>query len=96
MPPSDATVPSEVAADKEALVKFILEERTREFAVQGFRWFDMRRLSVDPQYSSTITTTHTLYNEDGSTTTFTLKPERYVFRFAQKLLKQNPGMENNP
>lgn len=96
MPPADATVPNEVATDKEALVKFILEERTREFAVQGYRWFDMRRLSVDPIYSSTINTTHTLYNEDGSTTNFTLKPERYVFRFAQKLLKQNPGMENNP
>lgn len=96
MPPADAPVPGNIATDKEALVKFILDERTREFAVQGYRWFDMRRLSVDPQYSSTIITTHTLYNEDGNTTTFTLKPERYVFRFAQKLIKQNPGMENNP
>jgi tetratricopeptide (TPR) repeat protein len=96
MPASEAVVPGDIAGDRIKLVKFILEERIREFAVQGYRWFDMRRLSVDPDYNSTINSTHTLYKEDGSTQTFMLKPERLVLQFPRKLMDQNPGMENNP
>ena len=98
MPAAIAMVPSAIASDQTALIKFILEERIREFAVQGFRWFDMRRLSVDPQYSSVIGTTHTLYsNTTGAVlSVFTLKPERLVMRFPEKVINQNPGMQNNP
>ena len=94
---SNVSVPPAVAADKNALIKFILDERIREFAVQGYRWFDMRRLSVDPDFSNTVGTTHTVYNEQGAvSTTYTLKPERLTLRFAQKIIDLNPNMENNP
>ena len=97
MPAEDAGVPSNIASDKVSLVKFILEERIREFAMLGFRWFDMRRLSTDPAYSATVGTTHNVYDASGNITgTYTLKPERLVMRFPQKLINQNPGMENNP
>lgn len=97
MPVADASVPGAIAGDQEALVKFILEERIREFAVMGYRWFDMRRLSVDPVYGSTVNYTHTLYNEDGSVNTiYTLKPERLTMQLPRKVISQNPGMENNP
>lgn len=96
MPPADAPVPAAIASNQTALVKFILDERIREFAVQGFRWFDMRRLSVDPLFNSTINYTHVLYTTTGSTSTFTLRPERFVMRFPQKVIDQNPGMQNNP
>lgn len=96
MPAADAPVPAATAADQQLLVKFILDERIREFAVQGFRWFDMRRLSVDPQFSSTVGTTHQVYDAAGAvTSTFTLRPERLVLRFPQKVINQNPGMQNN-
>jgi tetratricopeptide (TPR) repeat protein len=98
MPAVDAEVPAAIATDQDSLVRFILDERIREFAVEGFRWFDMRRLSVDPQFSSTIGTTHYLYsNTTGAVlSTFTLKPERLVLRFPQKVINQNQGMQNNP
>ena len=97
MPEADATVPSAVASDQNKLVKFILDERIREFAMEGYRWFDMRRLSVDPDYSSTVGTVHKVYSASGEVTgTYNLRPERYVLRFTQKLMDQNPGMENNP
>lgn len=90
-------VPSAIATDRKALVKFILEERIREFAVQGHRWFDMRRLSVDPEFSSTVGTTHRLYKADGTVeSTFTLRPERLVLRFPLYVIERTPGMENNP
>lgn len=96
MPLASSTVPPGVAGGQLPLIKFILEERIREFAVQGYRWFDMRRLSVDPLFSGT-TFTHTLYSATGSVvSTFTLAPERFVLRFPQKVMDENPGMQNNP
>ena len=97
MPPADATVPATIVSNQTALVKFILEERIREFAVQGFRWFDMRRLSVDPVYSSTVGNTHNVYSSSGSiSNTYTLRADRFVLRLSQKVIDQNPGMQNNP
>ena len=97
MPAASAPIPDAIATDKNALIRFILEERIREFSVLGYRWFDMRRLSVDPDFSNTIGNTHTLYNADGTVaSTYTLKPERLTLRFAQKTIDLNPGMANNP
>lgn len=97
MPEEDAPVPSSITGNKEALVKFILEERIREFALQGYRWLDMRRLSVDPEYNLTVNYTHKVYDLSGNETeTITLTPERLTLQFPQKIMNQNPGMKNNP
>lgn len=96
MPAGSSDVPSAVASQQIPLLKFIMEERIREFAVLGYRWFDMRRLSVDPLFSSN-TYTHSLYSATGAVvSTYTLKPERFVLRFSQKVIDENPGMQNNP
>ncbi|WP_316791965.1 RagB/SusD family nutrient uptake outer membrane protein [Pedobacter frigoris] len=79
-----------------AMIKFIMEERIREFAVQGHRWFDMRRLSVDPIFAGT-NYVHEAISETGTViATFPLKPERFVLRFPEKVINANPGMPNNP
>ncbi len=97
MPLADMAVPSAIAGNQQSLVRFILEERIREFAVQGYRWFDMRRLSVDPIYRQTINFNHVLYDADGSVIeTYPLEEDRLVLKFPQKVINQNPGMENNP
>lgn len=95
MPAADAPVPAATAGQQLPLLKFILDERIREFAVQGFRWFDMRRLSVDPLFS-TNTYTHTLYSATGTATVFKLAPERLTLKIPQKLMDQNPNLVNNP
>lgn len=95
MTAADVAVPTATAAQPALLLQFVLNERIREYAVQGYRWFDMRRLSVDPLFAN-LTFKHTLYKADGSTQVFNLKPERLVLRFPQKLMDQNPGMQNNP
>jgi hypothetical protein len=78
------------------LIQYVLNERIREFAMQGYRWFDMRRLSVDPLFSSN-TYTHTLYSTTGTVSaTYTLRPERFTLQFPSAVIAQNPGMENNP
>ncbi|WP_158827555.1 RagB/SusD family nutrient uptake outer membrane protein [Mucilaginibacter lacusdianchii] len=95
MPATDATVPSAIENQQLALLNFILDERIREYAVEGYRWFDMRRLSVDPLFASK-TYTHTLYSATGAATTFQLKPERFTLKLPQKIIDQNPNIENNP
>jgi hypothetical protein len=95
MPAADASVPGAIAGDQTALIKFIIEERIREFAFTGFRWFDMRRLSVDPLFAGAVYT-HTLYDPAGNTV-YTLKqPERLVLQIPQSYIDANPGMINNP
>jgi tetratricopeptide (TPR) repeat protein len=97
MPANIAPVPPGIAADKEALVRFILDERIREFATSGSRWMDMRRLSVDPVYSNTVRYTHELYDAAGNVAaTYTLKPERFALKFGERMINENKGLVENP
>lgn len=92
MPQSQATVPVNTQLP---MIKFIFEERIREFALNGYRWFDMRRLSVDPLFKDQ-NHTHILYSATGlAIDTYTLRPDRFVLRFPQKVMDENPGMQNN-
>jgi hypothetical protein len=96
MPVANAAVPADIASNQTALIKFIIDERTREFAGEGYRWFDMRRLSVDPIFSGMVFT-HTMYNADGTTTVYTLnQPNRLVLRLPRNITDKNPNMPNNP
>jgi hypothetical protein len=97
MPASVAVVPAASASARLPLLQFIFEERIREFALQGYRWFDMRRLSVDPLFATTTTPVHRIYNAAGIISeSYTLKPERFVFRFSPKVLAENSNLQNNP
>lgn len=96
MPLADATVPAAIAANQAALIKFIVEERIREFAMEGYRWFDMRRLSTDPLFAAS-SYKHTIFNANGTTTEYTLPmPNRLVLMFPKNIMEANPGMNNNP
>lgn len=99
--PADVSIPANVASDQTALIKYIFEERIREFAMEGYRWFDMRRESVDPIFSGK-TYTHTLFNFNESTgqdavgTVFTLRPQRLTLRLPLFITNPNPNLVNNP
>ncbi|MFD2556689.1 RagB/SusD family nutrient uptake outer membrane protein [Sphingobacterium tabacisoli] len=89
-------VPVNIAADQQALVRFILDERIREFALNGMRWLDMRRLSVDPIYSNTVIYKHDLYDNEGNVLeSFTLRPERFALKFGERMLAESIGLEEN-
>lgn len=95
MPASDAIVPASVSGDQQALLQFVLDERIREFASLGVRWFDMRRLSVDPLFES-LEFKHQVIAEDGSIQEISLPKERLVLKIPPKILLENPGMQDNP
>lgn len=92
-----ADIPANVAGDKVALTKYILEERIREYATTGDRWWDMRRLSVDETYKSTVGRVHHVYDAAGNIVkSYPLKPERLTFRYPQYIMNANPDMTQNP
>lgn len=101
MPLTDVAVPSTVVNDRTALIRFIFEERVREFAMEGYRWFDMRRQSVDPIFSGQ-SHSHTLYNfneatgQDAVAETYVLRPQRLTLKLPLSLTTLNPDMVNNP
>ena len=95
MPASAAAVPAVAASTQPALLAFIFDEREREFAAEGYRWFDMRREAADPLFA-TKTYTHTVYEDDGKITTYTLKKERLTMRLPYYITISNPAMPNNP
>jgi len=96
MPVAAATVPAEIASNQIALLKFIMDERIREYAEEGYRWFDMRRLSVDPLFEDQAFT-HTIYAIDNSETVITMdQPNRLVLRLPQTIIDANANMQNNP
>jgi peptidoglycan/xylan/chitin deacetylase (PgdA/CDA1 family) len=96
MPATDAAVPATIAGDQTTLIRFIFDERVREFAAEGYRWFDMRRQSVDPLFAGQVFT-HTLHKADGTIVTYTLKqPNRLTLQLPPTLVNANPGMPNNP
>ncbi len=97
MPLANASVPSNVVT-KEQWLRFIMDERTREFSVMGFRWFDMRRLSVDPLFRND-TYTHIQYSatgQDNDIISFPLTQDRFTLRLPGKIISENPGMQDNP
>lgn len=93
MPVEDANVD---ISDPHDMIRFVIDERRREFAFTGYRWFDMRRLSVDPLFSGAAYE-HILYTDEGvEQSRFTLRTERLTLRFPLKVMAQNPDMQNNP
>lgn len=87
MPLANATV---TAATQDAMVRFCLDERHREFASTGMRWLDMRRLWFDATYNN-VDKTKTMDNE-----TYTLTAARLTLRIPPMILQYNPNMIDNP
>ena len=70
-----------VGMSQEELLQEIDDERARELAFEGHRWYDLRRTTM-PQLTRT-------YND----VTYTLTPEKYTFRFPTDAVEANPDIE---
>ena len=67
--------------DKTQLLQEIYDERGRELAFEGHRWYDLRR-TTQPAL------THTYGGQ-----TYTLTPEKYTMRFPTEAVEANPEIE---
>ncbi len=80
---SAVTTATNLMADmnQEQLLQEILDERARELAFEGHRWYDLRR-TTQPALTRTY---------DGET--YTLTPEKYTMRFPTEAVEANPEIE---
>ena len=86
----------------EALAKAIREERRLELALEGHRWFDLRRYSVCEKYpeSKQIVHDYTYYEDDTEMKErhrFVLEAfdKAYTLPIPQEVIQFNTGMPNN-
>ena len=70
--------------DRDALRVEIANERQREFAYQGHRWFDLRR-TTQPELKKSY---------EGEEFTLEQGDERYTLRFPSEAVAANPEIEN--
>lgn len=77
--------------DEDKLLDVVLEERQRELAFNGVRFFDMKRLAKEGIYTRTLT-------RRFGETTYTLEPNsnRYMFPIAAKVRLLNNNIVQNP
>lgn len=72
------------AMSKEALIREILNERARELAYEGHRWFDLRR-TTRPRLEKVL---------DGKTFVLEENDARYTLAIPQEAIEANPGLLN--
>ena len=66
---------------EDELVQEIMDERARELAFEGHRWYDLRR-TTQPAL---------VRNYDGQA--YTLQPAQYTMRFPSSAVSANPEIE---
>lgn len=79
-------------ADGQQLLQFCMDERRRELAYEDHRWFDLRRYGM-PQIKH-------MFSSDAAVPqieyTLEKNSKRYVLRFSQNALTNNPALVQNP
>ncbi len=79
------------STDATQVLKWILEERMREFIATGHRWYDMRRLWDDPVGGPMIEKTRKLNDQ-----TYTLTKERLTVRIPEYVMQYHTDWKQNP
>lgn len=90
MPDDEAEIPASVDS-KEELIRFVVEERMREYMMSGMRWFDMRRLWNDPLFRQDKEN----YTHTDGTTLYRLTEDRITYRIPPRVMLYNKGWKNN-
>ena len=73
------------------LLAAVINERRREFMGTGMRWFDQRRLNLDPEFAKPCVRTFL-----GQQYTLSPGSNRYIYPIAPAVLDLNPEIQQSP
>lgn len=81
---------------KEAM-QYIIDERRKELWIGFHRFFDLKRLNLEPDYAKTLTRTFPIVNTVFPKKTYTLAPNSrmYIIPFPANVLKLNKSLTLN-
>ena len=89
----------EVPATQTEMVNLIITERRKELLYGFNRFFDLKRLNIEPEYQKTITRVFPVLNisEAHPQQTYTLKPDSklYIIPFPHSARDKNPNLTLN-
>lgn len=88
---TDKYIPLIASDISEDPLQAVINERRREFVGTDIRWFDQRRLNLDPGYTKAI-------SREYKDVTYPLEPNspRYVYPIEKSILEYNPEIGQNP
>jgi len=89
----------DVPATQVEMVKIIINERRKELLFGFNRFFDLKRLNIEPEYQKTITRVFPVINvsEAHPQQTYTLQPDSrlYIIPFPRSARDKNPNLTLN-
>jgi hypothetical protein len=87
----------ETPANVKETMDIIISERRKELLFGFHRFWDLRRLNLEPEYAKTVVHKFPLVNTTVPQVEYKLPPNSYMYiiPFAQDVLKQNPKLTLN-
>ena len=86
-----------VAADKVSAIKTVIEERRKEVLFGYNRFWDQRRLAIEPDLAITVVRKFPVVNTAVPQLTYTLQPNShlYIIPFERSVILNNPNIKQN-
>ena len=79
------------AASREEAIQIVKDERRRELAFKGLRWFDLKRYNTNDNAGISLQR-----EVNGESFTLSADSPRWVFPIGEKYISLNPEIEQNP
>lgn len=91
------TVQLPIPATRKEAMNYIIDERRKELWIGFHRFFDLKRLNLEPDYAKTLTRTFPIVNTAFPKKTYTLAPNSrlYIIPFPANVLKINKSLTLN-
>lgn len=86
-----------VPTTRKEVMDLVINERRRELPIGFHRFFDLKRLNLEPEYAKTLVRVFPIVNKTVEQKTYTLAPNSrmYIIPFPLDAMKLNPNLRLN-
>lgn len=87
----------QVPASRKQAMELVINERRKELPVGYHRFFDLKRLNLEPEYAKTLQRKFPIVNKTVPQETYTLAPNSrmYIIPFPLDVMEMNPNIRPN-